>query len=112
MIRPMTLWTQWTSRRLTSDGLVPIMPFMQQPLLTSDEVAENLKVSCSHAYFLMKRGDFPVVHVGSLMRVKRHEHVFQIGRMASPVSQIVRKLFGKPFALNRNLKFGANHVMD
>ena len=66
----MTLWTQWTSRRLTSDGLVPIMPSMQEPLLTSDEVAENLKVSCSHAYLLMKRGDFPVVHVGSLMRVR------------------------------------------
>ena len=66
----MTLWTQWTSRRLTSDGLVPIMPCMQQPLLTSDEVAENLKVSCSHAYLLMKRGDFPVVYVGSLMRVR------------------------------------------
>ena len=66
----MTLWTQWTSRRLTSDGLVSIMPCMQQPLLTSDEVAKILKVSRSHAYFLMKRGDLPVVHVGSLMRVR------------------------------------------
>jgi excisionase family DNA binding protein len=66
----MTLWTQWTSRRLTSDGLVPILRSMQQPLLTSDEVAEILKVSRSHAYLLMKRGDFPVVHVGSLMRVR------------------------------------------
>ena len=66
----MTLWTQWTSRRLTSDGLVPIMPCMQQPLHTSDEAAKILKASRSHAYFLMKRGDFPVVHVGSLMRVR------------------------------------------
>ena len=66
----MTLWTQWTSRRLTSDGLVPIMRSMQHPLLTSDEVARILRVSRSHAYFLMKRGDFPVVYVGSLMRVR------------------------------------------
>ena len=70
MIRLITLWKQWTSRRLTSDGLVPIMPCMQQPLLTSDEVAKILKVSRSHAYLLMKRGDLPVVHVGSLMRVR------------------------------------------
>ena len=46
------------------------MPSMQQPLLTSDEVANILKVSRSHAYLLMKRGDFPVVHVGSVMRVR------------------------------------------
>ena len=70
MISLMTLWTQWTSRRLTSDGLVPIMPCMQQPLLTSDEVARILKVSRSHAYFLMKRGDFPVVHVGNEVHVR------------------------------------------
>jgi excisionase family DNA binding protein len=66
----MTLWTQWTSRRLTSDGLVPIMRSMQQPLLTSDEVAKILRVSRSSAYLLMKRGELPVVHVGRLMRVR------------------------------------------
>jgi excisionase family DNA binding protein len=66
----MALWTQWMSRRLTSDGLVPIMRSMQQPLLTSDEIAKILKVSRSHAYLLMKRGDLPVIHVGSLMRVR------------------------------------------
>ena len=65
----MTLWTQWTSRRLTSDGLVPIMRAMQQPLLTSDEVAKILKVSRSHAY-LMKRGELPMIHVGNVVRVR------------------------------------------
>ena len=66
----MTLWKQWTSHRLTSEGLVSIMLSMQQPLLASDEVAKILKVSRSFAYLLMKRGDLPVVHVGNVVRVR------------------------------------------
>jgi excisionase family DNA binding protein len=66
----MTLWTQWTSRRLTSDGLVPIMRSMQQPLLTSDEVAKILRVSRSYACLMMERGDFLVVRVGNAIRVR------------------------------------------
>jgi len=46
------------------------MPSMQQPLLTSDEVAKILKVSRSYAYLMMKRGDLPVVHVGHAIRVR------------------------------------------
>ena len=92
MIRLMTLWTQWTSRRLTSDGLVPIMPCMQQPLLTSDEVAQILKVSRSHAYLLMKRGDFPVVHVGSLMRVRPEDLERYIHNNATQGDLAIRSL--------------------
>ena len=55
---------------MTSDGLVSIMPSMQQPLLTGDEVAKILRVSRSSAYLMMKRGDFPVVHVGTAIRVR------------------------------------------
>ena len=55
---------------MTSDGLVSIMASMQQPLLTSDEVAKMLKVSRSYAYLMMKRGDLPIVHVGTVIRVR------------------------------------------
>jgi len=43
---------------------------MQQPLLKSDEVAKILHVSRSFAYLLMKRGDIPVVRVGTAVRVR------------------------------------------
>jgi excisionase family DNA binding protein len=43
---------------------------MQQPLLTSDEVAKILRVSCSYAYLMMNRGELPVVHVGNALRVR------------------------------------------
>jgi len=43
---------------------------MQQPLLKSDEVAKTLHVSRSFAYLLMKRGDIPVVRVGTAVRVR------------------------------------------
>ena len=43
---------------------------MQQPLLTSDEVAKILKVSRSHTHLLMRRGDLPVIHVGNVVRVR------------------------------------------
>ncbi len=58
------------SRYLTLKDQVSIMPSMQQPLLTSDEVVKILKVSRSLAYLMMKRGDFPVIHVGSAIRVR------------------------------------------
>ena len=43
---------------------------MQKPLLTCKEVAEVLKVSRSRAYRIMGRGDFPVLHIGKLLRVR------------------------------------------
>ncbi len=43
---------------------------MQQPLLTSDEVAEILKVSRTSVYLMMKRGDFPIVRIGRVIRVR------------------------------------------
>jgi excisionase family DNA binding protein len=93
MISLMTLWTQWTSRRLTSDGLVPIMPSMQQPLLTSDEVAKILKVSRSYAYLMLKRGDIPAVHVGSSVRVRPEDLELYINSNAARGDPATPSLF-------------------
>ena len=43
---------------------------LHQPLLTVMEVAFQLHISRSHAYFLMQRGFIPSIHIGKSRRVQ------------------------------------------
>jgi len=68
------------------------MPSMQQPSLTSDEVAKILKVSRSHADPLMRRGDLPVIHVGTVIRVRPEDleqYIHNNATRGDPVMQSV-----------------------
>ena len=91
-VRKITLWKQWTGHCLTLVGEVSIMPSMLKPLLTCKEVAEVLKVSRSRAYRIMGRGDFPVLHIGKLRRVRPEDvdrYIHNIVKQGDPASQSV-----------------------
>jgi putative molybdopterin biosynthesis protein len=66
---------------------------MQQPLLTSDEVAKILKVSRSYAYLMLKRGDIPAVHVGSSVRVRPEDLELYINSNAARGDPATPSLF-------------------
>ena len=44
---------------------------VEENLLTPEDVSEILKISRAMAYVLMKRGEFPVVKIGKMVRVRR-----------------------------------------
>jgi excisionase family DNA binding protein len=46
---------------------------MEDPLLKPAEVAQILQVSRAKAYELLKRGEMPVIRIGTLVRVRRSD---------------------------------------
>src|SRR6202142_4781140 len=107
----MTLWTQWTSLRLTSEGLVSTMPSMQQPLLTSAEVAKILRVSRCSAYVIMKRGELPVVHVGNVVRVRpKIWNDISITMRRGAISRFSQSVMGIKFAYGLQSANGRWHI--
>ena len=43
---------------------------MEEQLLKPGDVAEVLQVSKAQAYNLLKRGEIPAIHIGTLVRVR------------------------------------------
>jgi len=43
---------------------------MEEKLLKPDDVAEILKISKAQAYAILKRGEMPVIRLGTLVRVR------------------------------------------
>jgi len=42
-------------------------------LLNADQIADRLNISKPEAFLMMRRGDFPVVRMGRLVRVRESE---------------------------------------
>ena len=57
---------------------------MDEQLLKPADVAEILQVSKAQAYSLLKRGEIPVVRIGTLVRVRPRDLEQYINEKANP----------------------------
>ena len=57
---------------------------MDEQLLKPADVAEILQVSKAQAYSLLKRGEIPVVRIGSLVRVRPRDMEQYINEKSNP----------------------------
>lgn len=61
-------------------------------LLNAKEISELLNVSKPQAFLMIRRGDFPVVRMGRLVRVRQSDLEEYINNQMSPSKQYSRKL--------------------
>lgn len=60
---------------------------MSDPLLTANEVAEQLRVSTMTVYRLVRRGELPAVRVGRNYRIRQHDLAAYLdGQVVDPAS--------------------------
>ena len=64
------------------------------PLLTADQVAIRLNCSRPQAYAMMRRGEFPVIRMGHMIRVKASSLDAYIENMEICRSENQLKFFG------------------
>lgn len=68
---------------------------MNQKLLKAEEVAERLNISVPMVYLMMRRGDFPVVTIGRLKRMRQEDidkFVIDQTRINNPNPSLERRI--------------------
>lgn len=66
---------------------------MSDPLLTANEVAEQLRVSTMTVYRLVRRGELPAVRVGRNYRIRQRDLAAYLeGQVVDPASMDLDEL--------------------
>ncbi|MFP4635000.1 MAG: helix-turn-helix domain-containing protein [Nitriliruptoraceae bacterium] len=69
------------------------MTIMSDPLLTANEVAEQLRVSTMTVYRLVRRGELPAVRVGRNYRIRQRDLAAYLeGQVVDPASMDLDEL--------------------